>query len=103
MLEKTGEELTSLSVEEAISLLEVFDQGQTWHTAEAIRDRVLSTLTVGASLYTPYWFSADTQYEDNTWKQSLADGHGGDFTRGIDFNIRLPNGLLLTHKKNKGL
>ena len=103
MLENLDGKITSLSVEEAVSLLEIFDKGQNWHTAEQVRDRVFSTLSVGASLYKPYWFSADTHYEDNIWTQNLADGHGDYYTRTIDFNVRLPNGLLLTHKKNKRL
>ena len=103
MPDNLEEKVTGLSVEEAVALLEIFDKGQNWHTAEQVRDRVFSTLKVGAPLYKPYWFSADTHYNDNIWTQNLADGHGGYYTRTIDFNIRLTNGLLLTHKKNKKL
>lgn len=103
MPENPNSKFANLSVEEAVSLLEIFDNGPNWHTADQIRDRVFATLTIGASIYKPYWFSADTRYENNIWTQNLADGHGGYHKRTIDFNVRLSNGLLLTHKKNKKL
>ncbi|MGG7597976.1 hypothetical protein ACQ4OD_13150 [Pseudomonas sp. WC1] len=94
---------SALSIENAQRLLKAFHASDEWETPEHIRAEVFSTLTVGAPIYRPYWFSKDTHYLLDIWKQELDDGEGNIITRTIDFNVRLPNGLLLTQGKNREL
>lgn len=103
MKKPKSETATSLSIADAKRLLDCFHDTGEWATPEHIRAEVFSTLTIGAPIYRPYWFSKDTHYLLDIWKQELDDGDGKLITRTIDFNVRLPNGLLLTQGKNREL
>ncbi|MFJ5295639.1 hypothetical protein ACIQAL_03805 [Pseudomonas sp. NPDC088368] len=95
--------LSNLSQEEAKELLELLETESNWTTTDDIRDRVFSTLTVGSSVFEPYWFSDSTAYSQNIWYQKIDDGNGGFYERTIDFNIRLHDGKYLTHRKHRKL
>ncbi|MGF6091581.1 hypothetical protein [Pseudomonas sp. 18173] len=103
MVIKPKIEQPNISPEEAKALLEKFNNPGNLHTHDQIRDQVFSTLTVGTTIFHPYWFAVGTEYSHDVWHQELPDGHGGVYVRTIDFRVRLPNGLLLTHQKNRKL
>lgn len=100
MVLKPKTEQMSISQDEANKLLAQFANSESETIYSEVRDRVFSTLTVGTSIYAPYWFADGTDYSHDEWHQSLPDGHGKFYVRTIDFRIRMSNGLLLTHKKN---
>lgn len=97
---KTLANLTSLELKETETLLTSLPVDERYSFLNKL---VLSTIPAGQPVAAPKWLTNGTTYEHNVWDCHFGKSSGASYRKTINFDIKLDDGLPLTHLKHNSL